>query len=166
LPLARKRSSAAPTSRSTEHLDGARELLELRQSRTVQIIQIEHQHADALVVCRAADRLDETPERGLIDRTGLGDLDGALERVARELLDQSPLRSDHQRRPLRHGRQRRVQHTDDHDGKRQQQHQTQNFAQPVQGTPQTEENPAHACHFALRQIFSSILAALPERSRR
>ena len=168
-----------------ERVDRAADFLQLGDARAVEAAEVEVQRTDALVVGRLLDRLDHVPQQGLgwLLAQELGD--GALERVAAQLLDERPLRRDHQRRLVGHqwdrAGERGPQEPEDH----QQQQQVQDLAQAVEPAPDPVQQFAHSAEHRRplvggaqpprarsgargdrRQTFSSMRAALPVRSRR
>ena len=102
----------------------------------------------------------------------------AAHRVARQLLDQFALGRDHQRRAARHDRNGGMQRGENEPEDQQQQDQMQDLADPLKNSPdQPEKSPQSGpdTHSSLQpaprtitdaQIFSSMRAALPDKSRR
>ncbi len=162
-----------------ELAQGGGELLQGGLGRAAELLQIERQHPDARVTRRRVDRVGQVPQQGLRVPLAARLLDRALDGLAAELLDQLSLGCHEQRRLCGDPRHAAAQQPEEEREDHQQHYQVQGLAQAVQAAPQSGKERA-GCHdpgiscrelAALRglpahQIFSSIRAALPERSRR
>ena len=153
------------------------DLLQFRQTRGLEVAQIEHDELDALVALGRLDGVDHIAQQRLGCGTAGGLAECPAHGVAGELLDQFTLGGDHQGGDFRDlgnaGVQCREQKAEDD----QQQDEMEDLAYALQHPPNQCEK-AHQRRLGPRstslarrprttgQTFSSMRAALPDRSRR
>ncbi len=140
-----------------------RQLLERDLGRAVEFLQVQRQHLDTSVARRRVDRVRQIPQQRLRVTLAACLFDHALQRVARELLDQLPLGSDEQRRPRRDAWHPGPQQPHDQGEDRQQHDQMQRLAQAVQAAPQAGEKRTRR-HDCFRSFPRSSLLCRTDRA--
>ena len=122
-----------------ERIDGGGHFGELGDTSAFHPAEIEVQRGDARIIASLADRLDQVTEQRLARHLSQGVGEGALDRVARELLDDRALRRNHQGRVGGDERDRMREGGPEATEEREQQYEMQDLAQGVEATPQPAE---------------------------
>ena len=119
---------------------------QLREPRAGHLRGVEHQRADALVLGRRADRVDDVAHQRLGLVVAGQHADRAVEGTAGELLDEAPLGAHDERGASRHERQRVARGGPDDREQEQQQREVQHPPQAVEEAPQTVKQPTDDAH--------------------
>ena len=153
-----------------EPADGLAEILQHRQARGVEALEVEHEGLDAVVVAREVDDVHEVAYAGFGVELAARPRQRAFERVAGQFLDQLSLGRQHERRAVRDVGQLGLAGRDEQPEQHEQQDEVQDLAQAVEGEPDAlDDGPERVEHGHLAPqppSFSSMRADLPERSRR
>ena len=99
------------------------------------MLEVEHKRLDAVVVACLVHDVDKVPEPRLRAAFAARARDCAVQRVAREFLDDAALRREHERRLVRDIRELGLARRKQHAEQREQQDQVQDLAQAVEGIP-------------------------------
>ena len=140
--------------RAAEVLDGRGELRERGLPAARHVVEIEDHRGDARVFLRGLERVDEIPEQGFFACASPCTRASAWSTgLPEQLLDDLALGREHQRGRVRDVRNRSTQGSDDKAEDRQQHHQVQELAQPVEATPDADEDPAdHVAEALLKKL--------------
>src|SRR6185312_15953823 len=123
-----------------ELLDGARELLQHRLAGALHLVEIENQDADVFVRRGAANGIDEVPEQRLGTLLSLSVLDGPLNRVATQLLNEASLWLNDECGAIGDTRERRAHRPKDDAEDDDEQNEMQHPAQAIEAAPDAAQN--------------------------